>query len=102
MQVHAVEHNQFFHCSLNCKGRSDTALIMAGISVTVSDRNGDTGLRSGRSAPECKCVLAGKIIVPVGCTGTACTKCPAQARITGAEELVRIWHASLRISPCWT
>jgi hypothetical protein len=96
MQVHPVERDKLFYGGLNCNGRSGPALVMAGITVPVSNSNSNTGFRSGRPAPERKSIFAGVVIFPVQGSGPAGPESPAKARITGTEELVRVcWHALL-------
>jgi hypothetical protein len=75
---------------------------MTGITMPVSDGNSNAGNSTGRPAPESEGILTGMVIFPVRGTGPAGPECPSKARVTGAEELVRVWHACLRINPYWT
>jgi hypothetical protein len=90
LYVYMVESDQFLHSGPHSKAGPDPALVMAGITMPVSDRNSNIRYRTSRSAPDGKSIFAGMTGFLVRGSGTAGPESPAKTCVTGAEELVRV------------
>ena len=95
MEMQPLENNQLVNCSLDTKGGSCPALVMARIPVTVGNCYCYTGFLAGRTGKKAKGILARTSRTYMRCPGPAAPECPAKARLTGTLEIPDRLHVRI-------